>query len=134
MGATLLAFSLAACGGSNSSPVPSAAVQQPATTNSGAVAQQDLSVMTTSAGSVIHVTSADRAAATTAKVIPAHLFFPYGKTPTGSVSHGPKPVVYPGDLSYFGGHVITNAQIYNAYVDSSPAKPVRSRCSRRITA
>ena len=64
----------------------------------------------------IRITAADRAAAATAKVRPAHLFFPYGKTPTQGT------VVHPSNLDYFGGHVLTSTKIFNAYVDSAPGE------------
>lgn len=65
---------------------------------------------------MIHVTPSDQAAAANAKAGKAHLY-----SPMAAAAKRPQSVVYPADLQYFGGRVITSARVYNAFVDSTPA-------------
>ncbi len=124
VGGILLSSLLAACAGGGPSPVPSGG-QEPNTTSPAAATAQGLrSTETSLAASGIRIAAADRAAVATAKTRIGHMYFPYNKYWSKSSAAAAKPAsaVFPADLQYFGGALVTSAKIFNAYVDSSPGE------------
>lgn len=118
----LVSSLLAACGGGNgSSPVPPAA-QEPTTTSPAAVEAPETGTAATASSpyKAIVITTADRAAVKTAKARLAHIYKPFSKSVSTSSTRRTQTLVNPADLSFFGGHVITSATVFNTYVDSQP--------------
>lgn len=96
--AFILSIALSACGGAGSSTtVPGVA---PASTTAGV--------------SGLRVSTVDRAAISSAKVNPGHMYATYK-----AAQPSRNAIVYPGDLTFFGGHVVPAASSYNVFVDST---------------
>ncbi len=113
-GAFLLSAALAACGGGGGGSTLPSDPQQPQATNNGN--NQNAAPITSAAATSIHVTTSDQAAAASAKANKGHEYMPStGKKATA------QSVVYPADLTYFGGALVTTARVYNAFVDSTGA-------------
>ncbi len=110
----LLSSALSACGGggaSNSGTLPT--TEQPQSVGNDSVVTPSA---ITATGSTIHVTSADKLAVKTAKAGKAHDYAPLA----GSNKLRPQSIVYPGDLQYYGGKVLTTARVFNAFINSTP--------------
>lgn len=64
----------------------------------------------------IRITDADRVAAASANHVLAHVF-----AARKSATRSAQSIVFPADLKFNNGVVVSNASIYNAYVDSGPS-------------
>lgn len=106
---------LSACGGGSvPGTIPNATQQQNAGSDS---VVQNPNATAAAATSSIHVTSADKLAAKSAKAGKAHDYAPMA----GSNKLRPESIVYPGDLQYYGGKFLTTARVFNAFINSTPA-------------
>ncbi|HEY8313164.1 MAG TPA: hypothetical protein VIG51_03235 [Candidatus Baltobacteraceae bacterium] len=108
--ALFLSTILTACGG-GSSGTPAIPATQP---NNGAT------LPAPSQGHIFSaqgepVTEADRAAAGTATNLKRHIMLPV------STAKKTQSIVYPADLTYGGGPLLTHATVWNIYVNSKPS-------------
>lgn len=116
IGASLFGVMLASCSGSTTT-LPQTAQPQTVPT---ATAQPGNSAINQSpaALTVISVTSTDRSAAATAASFHVHYL---SVKKHGSSGITAQSLVHASNVAYFGGPTLTSAQIFNAFVDSTPA-------------
>ena len=120
VGASLLTILLAACsGGSSTIPQGAEATSQAAAHQT--FGQGATSITSGSALRVIHITDADRIAVASHGPLLRHVS-PVASAKTGQAGSRTTPsAVHGSDVQYFGGALLQNAKVYNAYVDSIPS-------------